>query len=358
MNRRKGFLTKIKIGIVGLGTVSKVIHIPVLSTFKEVKIEAVAEVDIKRGQKIARKWKIPEFYRDYVEMYEKSNLDGIFICLPSFLHYEAALDALQHDLHVFCEKPMGLSSADACKLVKMAKKRNLVLAVGYNRRLVQNYRKATNIVKSLKLGKIVQMHGILLGARPYLGWIPSSKWLFNEKDCGVLLDIGCHLLDLITYILSDKIAEISATPMRTTYSKVVDSIAGIFRTKNGALGTINIGWLAFDHDSVQIHGTGGSLLVSPFELTEIYGSTDLLDRFLNHIESAKRIGGMGIRTMESRKTPAETYFKEDRAFLEAISGNGNPSVSGEEAVHVLAVLEAIRESIKSKKWVKVNRHFP
>jgi len=105
-------MNKINIGIVGLGTIAKKAHVPVLSTFKGVNIKGAADVDVKKGQEFAKKWNIPEVYEDYNKMYENADLDVVFVCLPNFLHFEAVKSALEHDFHVFCEKPMGLRAGE------------------------------------------------------------------------------------------------------------------------------------------------------------------------------------------------------------------------------------------------------
>jgi len=327
-----------------------------LSAFEDVKIVAAAEIDVKRGKKIAEKWNIPTVYRDYSEMYENSNLNAVFICLPIFLHHQAVKDALQHDLHVFCEKPMGFSSDDAYELVRIADKRNLVLTVGYNRRHTQNYEKAVHIVESMRLGKITQIQGVLVSRGPYAGWIPSSDWSFEEKGGGALYDIGCHLFDLMIHILSDKITEVLASSTSIMHLRTPHNIAGTFKTEKETLGTFNLGWqTAIDYDFIQVHGTGGSLLVSPFEFEEIHGSHGMLGKIVSHLKSAKRIMKMGIGV--SNKKPDETYFKEDRAFINSIISNEKPPVTGKDALHILEVLESTRESLKDGKSVKVKRHF-
>ncbi|NQE53403.1 D-xylose 1-dehydrogenase (NADP(+)) 2 [ANME-1 cluster archaeon GoMg3.2] len=105
-------MNKINIGIVGLGTIAKNMHVPILSTFEDVKIKAAAEVDVERRKKFAKKWDIPEVYEDYTKMYENADLDAVFVCLPNFLHYDAVMGALEHDFHVFCEKPMDLRAGE------------------------------------------------------------------------------------------------------------------------------------------------------------------------------------------------------------------------------------------------------
>ena len=349
-------MDKINIGIVGLGTIAKM-HIPVLSTFEDAVIKAAAEVDVKRGKDFAKKWNISEVYGDYTEMYEDSDLNAVFICLPNFLHYEAVKGALEHDLNVFCEKPMGLRADDAFELVQMAKKKNLVLAVGYNRRLEKNYEEATEIVKSLKLGNILQVHGVLVNPGPYAGWIPSSDWFFND-EYGVLYDSGPHLTDLMMHILSDQITELSARGTSTMQGlNVFDNITGIFKTEKGIIGSFNIGWLmAASYDSIQVHGTGGSVFANPLEVEIRHWSYGPLERVVDHLKSAKKIIGAQVGRKSGDKRPNETYFKEDRGFIDAVLNEGDPLVSGEDGIRVLEVLEGIKESLKSEKSVKVRKH--
>lgn len=281
-------MNKINVGIVGLGTIAKDMHVPVLSTFKDVVITSAAEVDVKRGREFANKWNIPEVYEDYNKMYEDADLDAVFICIPTFLHYDAVKGVLEHNLHIFCEKSMGLKADDAFELVKIARKKDLVLAVGYNRGLEKNYEEAANIVKSLKLGTILQAHGILVNAGPYAGWIPSSDWFFNDKY-GVLYDSGPHLIDIMMHVLSDQITEVSARGISTMHRiNVFDNIAGVFKTEKGAVGTFNLGWkTAAGYDSIQVHGTGGSVFANPLEVEVRHGSYNALDLIAGRIKSPK-----------------------------------------------------------------------
>jgi len=336
----------------GLGTIAKDMHVPVLSTFKDVVIKSVAEVDVKRGRDFAKKWNIPEVYGDYNEMYENSDLDAVFVCLPNFLHYDAVKSALEHDINVFCEKPMGLRAEDAFELVKIARKKDLVLAVGYNRRVEKNYEEAANIVKSLRLGDILQAHGILVNAGPYASWIPSSDWFFKDKY-GVLYDSGPHRIDIMMHVLSDQITEVSARAISTMHGlNVFDNIAGVFKTEKGAVGTFNVGWkTAAGYDSIQVHGTGGSVFANPLEVEVRHGSYGSLEKVADHIKSAKKIVGSQVGRTSGDKRPNETYFKEDRAFVDAVLGGGNPLVSGEDGLRVLRCLKLSKEVWMEGRWL-------
>ena len=350
-------MDKISIGIVGLGAIAKNMHVPILSTFEDAEIKAAAEVDVERRKKIAKKWDIPEVYDDYSKMYENADLDAVFVCLPNFLHYDAVKSAMEHNLHVFCEKPMGLRTDEGYELVKMAKKKTLVFAVGYNRRLEKNYEEASKIVKSLRLGNVLQAHGILVNPGPYASWIPNSDWFFKDKY-GVLYDSGPHLMDIMMHILSDQITEVSASGISTMHGlNVFDNIAGVFKTEKGVVGTFNVGWkMAAGYDSIQVHGTGGSVFANPLEVEVRYGSYGSLEKVADHIKLAKKIIGTQMSRMSGDKRPNETYFREDRAFVDVVLDGSEPLVSGEEGLRVLEVLEAIKESVDEDKLIKIRKH--
>jgi predicted dehydrogenase len=343
--------------VVGLGSIAKKMHLPVLSTFKDIEILAVAEMDEDRGRKTANIWNIPHFYSDYNEMYRNAELDGVFICLPNFLHYEAVKNALQHEINVFCEKPMGLNSQEAFKLVQLAEKKGLKLAVGYNRRLDNNYQDASKIVKSMQLGRVLQINGTFVSGGPYIGWIPSSEWFFKDKY-GVLYDSGPHLVDLIQHTISDTIAEVSANGISSMHgTDIYDNIAGVFKTGNDILGSFNIGWRAgVYHESIQVHGTGCSLFVDPNETLLKHAAYGPLDKISDNISSTKNIIGTFMGKTGDTDLPDETFFKEDRAFIDSILNEGEPSASGEEALRVMEVLDGIRESLKSHSSIKVLHH--
>ncbi len=88
-----------------------------------------------------------------------------------------------------------------------------------------------------------------------------------------------------------------------------------------------------------------------------HGSYGSLEKVADHVKSAKKIIAALIGTQTSRtsgdKRPNETYFREDRAFIDAVLNGGDPLVSGEDG---LRVLEAIKESLEDGKNIEVKRN--
>lgn len=344
----------VNIGIVGLGSIATKMHIPILSSISEIKILGAAERDTNRASKIGEKWNIPHIYSDYLELYENPDLDAVFICIPNFLHYEAVKGALKNNLHVFCEKPMGTEASKALELVQIAQDRNLVLAAGYNRRLDKRYMKVAETVQSRKLGHILQIQGTFINPGPYAGWSPATEWFFQDKY-GLLYDSGCHMVDLLRLVMGDEIVEVSAQGINTLPGvDVIDNISCSFKTRENSLGNFIIGWqAAINHDSMAIHGNGGSLYTDPLETEFLHGGSGALEKIQKNLKSSKKIMGTFIGRSGAGVAPDVSFYQEDMQFIQAIIDGTSPSATGIDALRVLEVLDAIKKSLKEGRSVKV-----
>ena len=348
-------MDEIKVGLVGLGAIATSTHLPTLLSIDGVNVTAAAETDRKTLERIARRHRIASTYRAYDEMYDKEDLDAVFVCLPNFLHYRAVKRALENELNVFCEKPMGLDADEAARLVRLARRKRLKLAVGYNKPLDPGFEAAGKMVASMKLGRILQVHGTYIAAGPYAGaWQPRSDWILNDKF-GALYDLGSHLFSLMLCVLSDTIESVSAKAIRTMYDvEVLDNIAGVFRTKELILGTFNVGWktAAFGH-TIEVYGTGASILASSNELETHYRGYGDLEKTAGHLRFAKDLLFRNLRNVGNPQSQSLSYLKEDNAFVEAVRSGRNPLMDGELGLRVLEVLEAVKRSIETGVTIKV-----
>jgi predicted dehydrogenase len=355
--QRKVVTSPIKIGVVGLGAVSEQLHLPVLASIDFVEIAAACEADPLRRDRRKERWNIPNIYKDYEEMYNESDLDAVFICLPNSMHFDAVKSALKHGLHVFCEKPLGMSAEKAFELVKIAKEKNLLLGVGYIRMLAEGYKNVADMVLSGKLGQIYQVHGVLANAGPYVSWIPRSDWFLRKGEGGVLYDTCSHLFSILVYALSDRIAEVSGA-FSNTYKMpdTYDQVSGFFKTEKGIIGTYNAGWrAATESESVEIIGSAGTALVNPYGIEERFCSSGPIEKIVYNMKSSWKVLTDQLNKMAANEQIDEYCYKEDFEFLKAVQGEGRPAFNGEAAVHVLAVLEAINRSFDTGGVIEVQK---
>src|SRR5690625_1662907 len=100
-------MDKIKIGLIGLGSITEKVHIKNLKKIKDVSIKAVVDTNVDRAKAFAKEHDIQYFYTDAYECLHEIPLDGVIICTPNSTHMPIAKAAAEKNVHVFIEKPIG-----------------------------------------------------------------------------------------------------------------------------------------------------------------------------------------------------------------------------------------------------------
>ena len=122
---------KANIGVVGVGWWSSQAHLPALSKNKLANLVAIADVNSDKLTQAKKNFNVPNVYTNHKEMIKNEELDGVVIAVPHKYHYEIALEALKNNLHVMIEKPMVLEVEHGVELLKLAKRNNLEIIIGY-----------------------------------------------------------------------------------------------------------------------------------------------------------------------------------------------------------------------------------
>ena len=100
--------------------------------------------------------------------------------------------------------------------------------------------------------------------------MPSGEWHLAEKGGGVIYDLGSHLLDLTSYILSEKIVSVCGKSVESMHLNIIDNLAGTFETQSGIIGTVNVGWRSgISYDSLELIGTAGYISLNPLRIRRI-----------------------------------------------------------------------------------------
>src|SRR3990172_1854463 len=99
---------ELRVGLLGLGAIAQVVHLPILHSMPGVKIAGVCDVDRSKASALAGRFGIERVYRSDDDVFADPDLDGIIICTPSYLHHSQATAALEGGKHVLVEKPLAL----------------------------------------------------------------------------------------------------------------------------------------------------------------------------------------------------------------------------------------------------------
>ncbi|MFA5043948.1 MAG: Gfo/Idh/MocA family oxidoreductase [Kiritimatiellia bacterium] len=188
---------KIKVGIIGLGTIGKV-HADAYAHCPDAELAALCDIEAGRLAEVSAKYQVKSRFADYSDLL-KTDVAAVSICVPNHLHREIAVAALRAGKHLLLEKPMALNAAQAAEIVAAQKKARKVVQVGMVWRQKPEAQLIREEVQAGRLGEIYHMRAVLTRRRgvPGLGGWFTTKALSGG---GPLIDIGVHWFDLCMHL--------------------------------------------------------------------------------------------------------------------------------------------------------------
>lgn len=133
-------------------------------------------------------------YEELETMLAENELDAIDLCVPTYLHAEMACSLLERGYHVFCEKPMGRTSAEARRMAETAERSGRKLMIGQCLRFWPGYEYLKETVESGRFGQVTEGYF-------YRGSGAPKDWFLDEKlSGGSILDMHIHDTDMISYL--------------------------------------------------------------------------------------------------------------------------------------------------------------
>ena len=182
----------LKVGLVGVGGISGA-HIPVWEEMENAELIAICDIRTERMEKYPQK----RHYTDFDEMLEKEQFDIIDICLPTYLHADFAVKAMEKGINVITEKPISLKKEDVERVYSTAKKNNVKFMVAQVLRFWPEYVLLKEIYDTKKYGRLLSGSMIRLGGIPKWSW---DGWMSDEKRSGLVpFDLHIHDLDFMVY---------------------------------------------------------------------------------------------------------------------------------------------------------------
>ncbi len=189
--------TVLKIGVLGAGFIGGK-HIDAYPFVEHAKVTAVADKRSEKAEELAARVGA-RTYQTLEEMIEAEDLDCIDVGLPSKLHKEAVLMALETGHHVLVEKPFATNLEDIDAMIKTVRKSGKRLMVAHVCRFMPEYMHAKEVIESGKLGRTLYFGAWRESPTPDWSW---NNWLFDrELSGGTVLDLSIHDIDLSNWYL-------------------------------------------------------------------------------------------------------------------------------------------------------------
>ena len=182
----------LKVGMAGIGGISGA-HIPAWEAMEETELAALCDI----RQECLEKYPDKHLYTDFQEMLNAEQLDILDICLPTYLHADYAVQAMERGIHVICEKPVSLKTEDVERVYEAARRNNVKFMVAQVLRFWPEYELLKEIYDSGKYGKLLSGSMSRLGGIPKWSW---DNWMADEKRSGLVpFYLHIHDLDFLVY---------------------------------------------------------------------------------------------------------------------------------------------------------------
>lgn len=352
-------MEKMKIAVIGCGTIANSAHIPAYIANGTVDIKYFCDIIPQRAEDAVEKYGCGTAILDYKQVLADPEIVAVSVCTPNNVHMTISIDALNAGKHVLCEKPAARTYQDALSMQQAQNKSGKTLNIG----VVNRFNNGVNVIKNLidadELGEVFHVYVSFRAHRS----IPGLGGAFTTKEIaggGALIDWGVHFLDIVMYCCGDPLPKTvtgetfsvlgknmedyvytdmwAGPPKYDGIYDVEDSVTGMIRTE-GPVITVNGAWAqnVFENEMyIDFMGTKGGIRLQ-------YGSDFKL-------YTTK--GGALLESKPTYQTKPQ-FENEINAFVDCVR-TGKKLASHIDTVVITAkIMQAIYDSAEKHEEIKM-----
>jgi 1,5-anhydro-D-fructose reductase (1,5-anhydro-D-mannitol-forming) len=261
-------------------------------------------------------------------------VDAVYIALPNALHFEAVLAGARAKKPMLCEKPYAMRTSEAREMTAACKSAGVLLRIAHQIRMDNAVTRAREIARSSRLGKIVAVTLERTSASP-----PRKTWRLDNSQSGVMYDVGVHLIDLVQYVTGERWVEVSAFTFPDRRDGHADDTFNVLGRLSGG-GTAEVRAtreVPHGENNLVIEGSEATLITSPLRwVTE-------------HTITVRDKNGDTVE-----RFPVNAAYEDElTAFEGELKGKRSNLPDGEDANYVVAVTNAVLQSIGERRIVAV-----
>ena len=330
-------MDKIRWGILSTAKIGREKVVPAIQKSELGIVRAIASRDLSRAKSAAAELKIEKPYGSYQELLSDRNVDAVYIPLPNHLHVPWSLRALKAGKHVLCEKPIGLSVAEAEQLAGAAAAHpKLRVMEAFMYRFHPQWQTARQFVQDGRIGQLRTIHTSF----SYFNDDPQN--IRNQRDIGggALMDIGCYPISLSRFIFAAEPQRVLGHIERDPGTKVDRLTSGVLEFFQGT-STFTCATQLVPYQRVNIFGTSGRIEIEiPFN-----APSDVPCRLWVQLGTKP-----GTPIEEARFPICDQYTLQADAFARSIH-EGTPAPTPiADAVANMRVIERVMTSAEKSAW--------
>ncbi len=333
-------MKKVRWGVLGAAKIGLQKVIPAMRKGEWSEIVAIASRDLAKAENAACDLGIPKAYGSYEELLADPEIEAIYNPLPNHLHVPWSIKCAEAGKHVLCEKPLGLTAAQARQLIDVRDRAGVKMGEAFMVRTHPQWLRTRELVRTGRIGDLRCITGFF----SYYNVDPKNIRNMPEAGGGALMDIGCYPITIARFLFEREPERVLGLIERDP-EMGTDRLTSAILDFPGGRATFTCSTQLVPYQRIQLFGTKGRIEVEvPFNAP--------VDRPCQiFIDDGRDLFGGGIQT-EVIDT-CDQYTIQGDLFSRAIRENGEVPVSLEHAVRNMAVIEAVSQSAESGKWVQV-----
>ncbi len=330
----------IRVGVIGTGAISQIVHVPIFAEREDVELVAVADADLHKAEALSRRFKVP-IVCDADTLIAREDLDAVVICTPNHLHEVMAIAALEAGKHVFVERPLATTSTGAARVIQAAERSGRVLVAGMPHRFRPGVAALRDFVAGGELGEVYAVRGSWMTRL-----MPGSRhtWRYDRRaGGGALIDLGVAALDLCMWLVGYPTVTRVSCVTAPRGAPVEEAATLLAETEGGLALSLEVSNRLFAGDDryfARVMGTEGSGSLPPLE---VY----------------KQLGGRPIEVTPRQPRPSggenpytNAYRRLLDDFVQSVAGRSDVALPREQ-VALMALIEAAYRAAEAGREVEL-----
>ena len=340
MNERVG------VAIVGVGRISVNEMLPAFAQSKHAKVVALVSGDRAKALKVAHQYDIPDSavldYKEYDRLAQMPEVQAVYIALPNSMHAEYTIRAAKAGKHVLCEKPMANSVAECQQMIEACRKAGKKLMIAYRSQYESNDRALVKMIRDKKLGTLKEFISV---NSQNMG--DPEHWRLKRKLAGggALPDVGLYCINAARFLSGEEPVEVMgntwSTPGDARFREVEESCQFVLRFPSGFIASCSTSYASHKSQMFRLNGSDAWAEMNP-----AYAYNGIKLRISRVVEGNEQ-------TSELQSDGKDQFAAELDHFAQCIQQNKDVHTPGEEGLQDQRIMEAIYESARTRKPVKL-----
>ena len=334
---------KIGVCVVGSGRAGMIHAVNFMKNVPGATIAAMVDTVEETAKSAAAELGINTWYTSHTQALEDSRIDAYVVVSPTKFHVGIVKDIAKEKKHILCEKPMAMTVEECDEMIAAASENKIKLQIGFMRRFDSGFRRAKDLIDSGAVGDVVMVRSNTRGPSVPRPWMYDIK-----KSNGPLAEVNSHDIDTMRWLTGSEFKTVYAIggnyrcpDAREEWPDFYDNVIMAASFENGMQGMLDgAQGVGYGYDAhVEVLGTKGCLQIGSIQGDQVV-----------YCSSEKGTGTYPL-VNSWRQLFKEAYLNEDIAFINAITHDTEPEVTGHDGKMAVKVVNAGNLSIVEKRIV-------